>query len=361
MASLRNFLPLALLAAALPGTICAQEGGEAATASRRLDFAVGADLSFLSLAEQSGVVLKDNGVAKPGLELFREKGYGWVRLRLFHSPDRLPNDLAYTIDTARRAKALGYKFLLDLHYSDTWADPAKQLVPAAWRELTHEQLVAAVRNYTRDTLAAFAEADAAPDMVQVGNEVISGMLWPDGKLPQCWPQFAELLKAGIAGVHDAEPDDPPLIMVHIDRGGDVEGTRYFFDKCRRYNVEFDVIGQSYYPWWHGGLDDLRANLEFMATEYRKDIVLVEVAYNWRKAEYPKGDGPFPETPAGQRRFLEEVASLVRATPDGRGKGVFWWEPAVVPGPIYSRGLFNDEGEALPALEVFEHPSVTLRP
>lgn len=87
----------------------------------------------------------------------------------------------------------------------------------------------------------------------------------------------------------------------------------------------------------------------------------DLAYNWRKAECPEGDGPFPETPAGQRRFLEEVTRLVRATPDGRGKGVFRWKPAVAPGPIYSRGLFNDEGEALPALEVFRHPSVTQRP
>ena len=118
-------------------------------------------------------------------------------------------------------------------------------------------------------------------------------------------------------------------------------------------MDFDVIGQSYYPWWHGSLNDLRENLIFMANAYQKDIVVVEAAYNWKPAEYRTRPGPFPESPAGQRDFLEELNRVVQAAPNGRGIGVFWWEPAVPGGGIASRGMFDDDGNALPVITVFD--------
>ena len=114
----------------------------------------------------------------------------------------------------------------------------------------------------------------------------------------------------------------PLIMIHIDKGGDKQATKAFFDRCLSHGIEFDVIGQSYYPWWHGTLPDLRENLAFMANEYHKDIYVVEAAYNWRPAEYRNKPAPFPETPEGQRAFLEAVNQAVQSTPGGHGKGVF---------------------------------------
>lgn len=323
-------------------------------ALRADEYAVGADVSFLAHAEQRGVIFKDAGQPKPGLEIFKDHGYNWIRLRLFHTPTRLPNDLDYTIALAKQAKQLGFKFLLNYHYSDTWADPQKQFIPQAWEGLSHEELVTAVFDYTRDTITAFREADAMPDMVQIGNEVIGGMLWPDGRLPKNWDNFADLVNAGIRGVDAGLGDAPrPLVMIHIDRGGDRRATESFFNHCNDQGIEFDVIGQSYYPWWHGSLDDLRENLAFMAKEYGKDIILVEVAYNWRRAEYRNTPGPFPETPDGQREFLTQVDRAVRETPQGRGKGVFWWEPAVTPGGIASRGMFDDDGNALPVITVFD--------
>src|SRR4051812_40753590 len=247
--------------------------------SRAADYAIGADLSFLKQAEEHGTAFKEDGHARPGLQIFRDHGYNWIRLRLFHTPKELPNDLPYTMALAKQARGLGFKFLLNYHYSDTWADPGKQFIPAAWKGKSHEELVRSVFEYTRDTIAAFREAGLLPDMVQVGNEVINGMLWPDGKLPDHWDRFAELVRAGINGVDAGRGNGPrPRIMVHIDRGGDQRGTRAFFDKLHSYGIEYDVIGQSYYPWWHGSLLDLRENLNFMASEYRKDIILVEVAY-----------------------------------------------------------------------------------
>jgi arabinogalactan endo-1,4-beta-galactosidase len=120
------------------------------------DYARGADLSFLRQAEQEGVAFKENGRAKPGLQIFKDHGYNWIRLRLFHTPTELPNDLPYTIAAAQDAKKLGFKFLLDFHYSDTWADPEKQFLPRAWEGKSHAELVEAVYAYTRDTMAAFA-------------------------------------------------------------------------------------------------------------------------------------------------------------------------------------------------------------
>lgn len=317
-----------------------------------LDYAVGADLSFLKQAEDSGVSFKDGDSTKAGLQIFKDHGYNWIRLRLFHTPTRLPNNLEYTIALAQDARKLGFKFLLDYHYSDTWADPGKQYIPKAWEGLSHDQLVDAVYEYTRDTIKAFVDAGVLPDMVQIGNEIIHGMLWPDGKLPENWDNLAELIQAGINGVDAGRGNHPrPLIMIHIDKGGDLEATKYFFDKWHSYGIDYDVIGQSYYPWWHGSLLDLRENLNFMATNYDKDIILVEVAYNCEPAEYRDKPAPFPETPEGQRQFLDEVNRIVLNTPNNRGKGVFWWEPATRRGGW--RTMFDHEGAAMPVISVFD--------
>jgi arabinogalactan endo-1,4-beta-galactosidase len=317
------------------------------------EYAIGADVSFLAQAEQQGVSFKDNGMVKPGLEILRNHGYNWIRLRLFHSPTDLPNNLDYTIALAKNAKKLGLRFLLDYHYADTWADPGHQPMPKAWQGKTHQELVDAVFQYTRDTIAAFRDAGVLPDMVQIGNEITVGMMWPDGKLPENWDHFAQLVYAGINGVDAGRGNGRrPKIMIHIDRGADVKGTKAFLDKLNSYDVPYDVIGQSYYPWWHGSLNDLRSNLEFMAREYQKDIIVVEAAYNWQPGNYVGMPAPFPESPEGQREFLDEVNRVVMETPNGRGKGVFWWEPAVT-GPLTIRGFFDEQHNALPVITVFD--------
>ena len=316
-------------------------------------YAIGADLSFLPQVEEHGPVFKEDGVTKPALEIFREHSYNWVRLRIFHAPTTLPNNLEYTLAAAKQAKTMGFKLLLDFHYADDWADPGKQPTPEAWKNLTHPQLVDAVFAYTRDTLSAFKKAGVMPDMVQVGNEITHGMLWPDGKLPENWDNFAQLVKAGIDGVKAASgSQQSPLIMIHIDRGGDIAGTKYFFDKLASYKIPFDVIGQSYYPWWQGSLNDLRTNLAFMIERYGKDVYIVETAYNWEPGNYINRPGPFPETPEGQRDFLDELNRIVMAAPGSHGKGVFWWEPAVR-GELAQRGFFDNQGNVLPVISVYD--------
>jgi arabinogalactan endo-1,4-beta-galactosidase len=325
----------------------------AGSVGRAADYAIGADLSFLKQAEDRGAHFKDAGVTKPGLQIFKDHGYNWIRLRLFHTPTELPNNLEYTIALAKAARQLGFKFLLNYHYSDTWADPGKQFIPKAWEGMPHAAMVRALEDYTRDTIRAFGEAGVLPEMVQIGNEITNGMLWPDAKLPANWGNFVDFMKAGIAGVEAGRGDRArPRIMIHIDKGGDKAATRRFFDELNSYGIQYDVIGQSYYPWWHGTLLDLRENLAFMAATYGKDIIVVEAAYNWTAGNYRNKPAPFAETPDGQREFWEEVNRMVLATPNGRGIGVFWWEPAVT-GRLGARGFFDPDGNALPVINVFD--------
>lgn len=321
-----------------------------------IPFAFGADLSFLKQQEDAGRVFKDGGAAKPGLRIFRDHGFGWVRLRLFHSPPALPNDLAYTLAMARQAKALGFLFLLDLHYSDTWADPDSQSPPAVWKTLAHAQLQDSVYAYTRAVVARFYAEGTPPDMVQIGNEINAGILWPDGRSTD-FGKLADLLKAGIRGADSAAGNDPPpRIMLHLASGGDTVATRWFLDNALAEGVPFDAIGQSYYPMWHGTPADLARNLSMMGRRYDKDIYVAETAFG----AYPDGSSPFPLTDAGQTAYIRQIDSLVRAVPGNRGKGWLWWEPT---GEAYlgtPRGLFDKNLNARPALRAFDG-QVPIRP
>jgi arabinogalactan endo-1,4-beta-galactosidase len=353
---MRWLIVSSLLLAASGAAFCqtAPAAASPAAPAKQPYFIYGADVSFLREMESKGVVFKDDGQAHPGLEILRHHGYNWVRLRIMNEPSTLPNTLAYTLAEAKAARALGFHLLLDFHYSDDWADPSHQRTPAAWAKMGHEELVKAVYNFSKDTIAAFREQGVMPEMVQVGNEITSGMLWPDGKLPDRWPQFSELLLAGIRGVNDGKGSEQrPLIMIHIDQGGNDETTKWFFDNLIVNKVPFDVIGQSYYPFWQGSLKDLKNNLEFMATRYKKPIIVVETAYDWRDGEqFKTGKPSFPETPEGQAAFLAGVVKTVKETPNGLGKGVFWWEP-FAEGAIAKRGMFDDQHNALPVVKDFD--------
>ncbi len=322
-----------------------------------LGYAVGADLSFLKAAEDRGVRFRDGGVVKPGLEIFRDHGYDWIRLRVFHSPlrarDSLPNDLAYTIALAKDAKARGYRFLLDFHYADSWADPQKQPIPAAWDTTNVEVLADSVFAYTAHVIRSLREAGAMPEMVQIGNEVRNGMMWPLGKLPENWDNFAYLFKAGLDGVDAGRGRAPrPLIMLHYDNGADVAGVQAFYDRFHAYDIPYDVIGFSYYPWWHGTLLDLRENLLATLDRYPdKDVMLVEVGYRPGVYEYENRVPPFPpDAPGGPRKaFLEAVNETLLRIPSTRIKGIFWWEPAMG----CDSDFFDEECETRAVITVFD--------
>ncbi len=327
-------------------------------------FLAGGDLSFLAREEQLGAVYKDGGRPGDALQIFKAHGWNVVRLRLWVHPtgqgDYI-NDLPYTIALAKRVKAAGLKFLLDFHYSDTWADPGQQAKPAAWKDLPFDQLTRQVETYSRGVIATLRFNGAMPDIVAVGNETVNGMLWPDGRAkgPDGWAKYGTLLKAGIAGVREgAEPLRSPLIMVHINNGADVGLTRWFFGHLdpKKQDIDFDLIGLSYYPDGKNTLAQLRDALAADARQYHKPLVIAETAFPQDGAAAP-GQPVYAEygrTPEGQRRFLADLVKTVQETPGGLGRGVIYWQPEWVPIaglPNYNRGnsLFDDRFNALPGI------------
>jgi len=320
------------------------------------DYAFGVDVSFVKQREARGGQYRDANEITPALQIFRDHGYNWGRVHLCNEPvRRLPQDLPYVIASARDIRSHGMKFHLDLMFSNGWANPMTQPTPSPWVDLTHAQRTQAVYEFCRDTMAALRDANALPDMVQVGNEIGNGFLWTDGRLwpltdkPSHWANVADYLKAGIRGVREAAGDRRIRIMLHVDHGGDIPLTRCFFDHMRTYHVPYDVIGFSFYPWSHGTLLDLRDNLRFTALRYGKEIMVVETGYYFRPSRYFRDTPPpFPETPEGQRQWLETVNEIVMNTPNGLGRGIFWWEPV-----MRARGYFDSDGNVQPIIHAFE--------
>jgi len=332
----------------------------------------GADLSSLPRLEAAGAVYRVDGVARDPLAIFHDAGYRLVRLRLWHTPadslDRLPAVIAF----AQRVRAAGFGVLLDLHYSDTWADPGRQDPPAAWVGLPEAALADSVRSYTAGVVRAFRDAGALPQRIQLGNEIDSGLLWDLGRVggawdtQEQWSRLAALLVAAASGVRDAAPADSlPRIVLHVADGGNAAGCRRFFERMVAARVPFDEIGVSFYPWWHGTLERLAANLADLARRFGKPVMVAETSYPWTlgwadDAHNLMGletqlHAGYPATPEGQRRFLKDLTEVVAEIPDGLGAAVIVWEPAwtAVPGsagsPVENLALFDFDGDALPGL------------
>lgn len=382
--------------------------------ARADDFVVGADVSMLAEVERHGGRFSHaDGTPGDALRILRDDGgVNWIRLRLWHTPvnaadvvdaGRLVsrkgdavgggnNDLKTTIALARRAKAQGLKVLLDFHYSDFWADPSTQTKPAAWAALHGAALQRALHDYTAATLDALDAAGVMPDMVQIGNETNAGMLWPDG---QTWSAdkaakiggddaFVRLLRAGIAAVreHDVRTGRRLPVMLHLAGGTDPELCHHMFDLFTAEYLDFDVIGLSYYSYYHGRLAALKANLDELALRYRKPLVVVETAYaftldngdatpNLVDAERAAATD-YPATVAGQARAIRDVVDTVAAVPLGLGRGFFYWEPTWIPaaGAGWRTGegnnwdnqaLFDFTGRALASLQALRGPAPARAP
>ena len=262
-----------------------------------------------------------------------------------------------------RVKNAGLLFALDFHYSDTWADPGHQTTPAAWASLNFTQLVQQMRAYNSNTIAAFAAAGAMPDYVQVGNEITSGMLWPLGQVSgnggASWSQLGQLMKAAIQGIQDAAGAQMPKIIVHIDRGGDWATTMWFFDNLNAQAVPFDIIGESYYPFYHGSPASLSNCLSNAAVRYGKPIILAEAAFPWTNTCPPAWINSlygFPPTKAGQGSFIAALAKIVKSLPNHLGAGLFYWgtEHQAVNGVneagFNTASFFDANGNVLPVAD-----------
>lgn len=367
-------------------------------AATPVDFVKGADISTLpELEKQGGKFYNAANQQQDPIAILKANGINTLRLRLWVDPRDASgkaygggtNDLETTLALAKRGKAQGMQLLLDLHYSDFWTDPGKQFKPKAWEKLTFPQLEKQVHDYTRDTLARFKQAGVMPEMVQIGNELNGGMLWPDGK---SWGQnggefdrLAALLKAGISGVRDNLSDPGQVkIMLHLAEGTKKDMFRWWFDEITKRQVPFDVIGLSMYTYWNGPISALKANMDDISQRYQKDVMVVEAAYAWTldncdsaensfQAKEEK-DGGYPATVAGQTAYLRDLMQAIRSVPDHRGKGLVYWEPTwiAVPGNTWAtpegmkyihdewkqgnarenQALFDCQGKVLPSIQVF---------
>jgi beta-galactosidase len=291
--------------------------GEAAK-PREATKMLGADISFLPELEDRGRKFSDNGVEKDPIQIMKDHGFNYIRLRIFNDPARDSGyspkkgfcDLEHTKAMAKRIKIAGMKFLLDFHYSDYWADPGKQYKPAAWRNLSFDELKKALYDYTKHVIQELKDQGTTPDMVQVGNEINHGLVWPEGNVMHV-DSMAQLIAAGIAAVKAVDPSI--VIMLHVALGGQNDETVFFMDQMIARQVHFDVIGLSYYPKWHGTLDDLRDNMNDLVRRYNKDIIVVE--YSAKK---------------------EEVNKLAFELPNEKGKGTCIWEPISTWESIFDR-------------------------
>ncbi len=332
-------------------------------------FLLGGDISMLARIEELGGTFFRGGEAGNLIYIMKSYGCNAFRLRLFVNPsgrNAVVNDLHYTLALARRIREAGMTLILDLHYSDTWADPGKQYMPEEWEGLEFEALEARVRDYTATVITAFRERDILPRIVQIGNEITGGMLWPAGKMggsdkERDWVRFTRLLRAAVDGIELSTREcNSPRIMIHIDRSCDPGGTAWFFDHMEKYEVPFHIIGFSYYPWWHGSLEELRVNLKRTAQRYQRDILIVETAYPFRAEKWWKDrdNMDWEISPQGQKNFLEDLIETVRGVPGRRGMGVLYWYPESIPVAgleVWNGGataLFDRQGQPLPALGVF---------
>lgn len=359
-------------------------------------FAYGMDISSLPSLEKQGL---DAFKGDELLLTLKASGVNTIRLRLWVNPYDTKgypygggtNDLKTTIKFAHRIIEAGLNILLDFHYSDFWADPGKQFMPKAWRGLSHTQLVDTIYHYTRDVLLTFKQNMINIKLIQTGNEITNGMMWNDAKLYEKEQQIeggfarlSDLLKSASRACIEVYPNAERII--HLDRGGDLNLYQYWFNKINEHGMDYDIIGLSYYPYWHGTLDDLANNIIAIKKTFNKKIMIMETSYAFKdesgtaplvmtssrldkKNDWP----PYSFTKSGQAAFIHDLISLAFKL---EIDGLFYWEPAwlLVSGDTWAtkegreyinethkvdgnewanQALFDVDGKANPALAVYK--------
>ncbi len=364
---------------------------------------LGIDVSTYLEELEHGAKFLDGEREIDPLDDFMANGVDWMRIRVWNDPFG-PNgepylagscDMDNYIRLAKLAKAKGYKLLMDLHYSDFWADPGKQMIPKAWVSYGIDAMEQAVYDFTKSCLVSACGADVAPDMIQVGNEITNGMLWPVGRLEKpdgtrgSYDNFCRLAAAGCKASREVLPETK--IILHLERSNDKAVYQEFFTEMEKHGVDYDIIGASYYPYWHGTPDELFANLS-ACRRFGKEIMVMELGYGFtmhgysidggesrlvidaERAYVPGFTEKYPLTPEGQLNFVKDFMARAR---EEKIEGVFYWEPLWLPGEgicwaseagqayIHEEGkstanewanqcLFDYEGRKLPAFDYFRN-------
>ncbi|WP_225850484.1 glycosyl hydrolase 53 family protein [Streptomyces sp. HPF1205] len=318
----------------------------------------GADMSTTQRALDLGAKYYDtNGTARDPLDILKDAGVNYVRLRIWNDPASGYNNKAKVLQYAKAVKARGLKLLVDFHYSDTWADPGKQYKPAAWSSHGISQLQSDVYNYTYDVCAGLKAQGTTPDSVQIGNEINTGMLWNDGKVVNNdFTNLSLLLKAGYNATKACSGDTK--VIIHTADADSDAHARWFYDGIRAKGVNWDITGLSYYCMWHGTLSNMAGVVSDMRSRYGKDVILAETAYPFTAADadgtansVTSGCSGYPLTWQGQADEFTAVQNTAR----GAGAiGVFYWEPTwyAVPGNGWDPADINGSGDGWDNMAVF---------
>jgi len=311
-------------------------------------FAKGADVGWLPQMEATGYKFFDtDGKEKDCLQLLKDRGMNSIRLRVWVNPsdDRASGHCSKdeTVVMALRAQKMGFRIMIDFHYSDSWADPAKQFKPKAWENHSFPELLNDVYNHTFDIINSLKVAGVTPEWVQIGNEIPGGMLWPEGSTKN-WKQLGQLLNKGFDAVKAV--DKSIKVIIHVDEGNNNVKFREFYDNATAQKVKYDVIGLSYYPFWikkdyTETIADLQFNLNDMASRYGKEVMVVEVGGEDDKIQ-------------NTYELLAATIKAVRNVPNHKGIGVLYWEPQGARSwSKYSLSAWLDNGQPSPALDAFK--------
>lgn len=368
---------------------------------------LGIDVStYLEQQRIAHSIYKKDGKVIDPFEIFKNNGVTYLRTRIWNHPygeNGEPYlagtcDLNNFIELVKTLKPYGFKNVVDFHYSDFWTDPSKQYLPKAWSCFNFDQLVTAVYDFTKDSLLRIKSENINVDMVQVGNEITHGMLWPFGKIEggeqkeSSYDRFATLLKSGISAVNEVYPN--AKIIIHLEESFNQDLYRDILSNLLSRGVKIDIVGSSYYPFWHHQFDEYFANMDMVQKEFGLKVMNVELGFPFTTLDYRVDEEtgkrkhlvinadniqdylklmPYYPDPDGQKKFVKEFIHLAKI----HGlEGAFYWEPLWIPGDgicwaskegqAYQNDtskdtrnewanqcLFDYEGNALPALDEFK--------
>lgn len=347
---------------------------------------------------------KDGKEIDPFL-LFKNNGVTHIRIRVWNDPyDENGHpylagtcDLDNVINLYKALKKYDFHYLIDFHYSDFWVDPAKQFIPKAWKNFNEKELEEAIYNFTKESLIKLKEAGVPVDYIQCGNETTLGMLYPIGALKlgkerkESFKTLSNFYKAGLKAMKEIYPEASTII--HLEKSYDIEVYDEYLRELEENHVEFDVLGSSYYPFWHHNYDEYFACQDMVRNKYHKRVMNVELGYSWTTEDYNLNNGdapkhlvinndniheflpymPYPATKEGQALFIKNFIILAK---EHQLEGAFYWEPMWVPGEgicwaskeaqIYQQDtrkdtrnewanqcLFDYEANALPAVDEYK--------
>jgi arabinogalactan endo-1,4-beta-galactosidase len=352
---------------------------------KREDFMMGVDASMIKkVIDQGGIYYNLDGVEQNVFEILADAGVNYMRVRVWNdpfSPIGLQGggdmDIEQAFWIAREARRVNMRIILDLHYSDTWADPEHQVKPYAWETLTFSELLEAIEDFTYESVMYFKNRGVTPQMIQIGNEINNGMLFEEGRIiwndPTSYDRLADMLKSGIKGAKKA--DQFIKTIIHLADGGKFSIFDEFFSEMEDRNVNYDIIGASFYPFYHGTLDRLADNLNQISAKYNKQVFVAETSYAYTQeghqnasnifGENQEENGGYLATIQGQATSIRDVIEVVANVPNQKGLGIVYWEPAWLPvtgagwaedGTLATwsnQALFTYSGKALPSINVFK--------